>query len=110
MDQTRAPRSNPAAEPLDDSLSTPSIESALGPLIEACRRTEGMSRADLAERVGVPEGVVALWEDPAYSAVDLSILSRVARATGRRLDVRFTSPRRPSRRTSRPAWEDLLSS
>ncbi|MEC8512021.1 MAG: helix-turn-helix transcriptional regulator [Planctomycetota bacterium] len=77
-------------------------------MIRANRRSAGLARKELASRLGVTEAVVALWEDPEYDCVDLSILSRVARALGRRLEVRLSVPR-VERVRQRPAWEDLIS-
>lgn len=58
-------------------------------LIARCRGAAGLSRAELAARASVPEAVVSLWEDPSYEGVDLSILQRVARATGTELVLDF---------------------
>lgn len=76
-------------------------------MIRANRRSAGLTQEELASRLGVTEAVVSLWEDPEYDCVDLSILSRVSRALGRRLEVRLSAPR-SERPRQRAAWEDLL--
>lgn len=112
MDKPRLPTPRTVATTGSASGAGESIKGSLGPLIEASRRTEGLTRAQLAARLDVPEAVLALWEDPDYDCVDLSMLNRVARALGRRLEVRLAAPRRDRRRPrrgNRPAWEDLIS-
>lgn len=73
-------------------------------LIRRARCQAGLGRRELAERLGVREHTLALWEDPKFEGVDLAILRRVARATGRRLEVRFAAP---EVRVA-PAWKSLL--
>ncbi len=63
-------------------------------LVAACRRQAGLSQAELADRLGVPEHLVALWESPGYEGIDLPLLRRIAVATGRDLEIRFTRPQR----------------
>lgn len=58
-------------------------------VVKSCREAAGLDRAALAERLDVPEQIVALWEDPHYEGVDLAILRRVARAAGGELEIRF---------------------
>ncbi len=59
------------------------------PLIASCRRSAGLTRLEMGERVGVPHTTIALWEDPTYEGMDLPVLERVARAADRRLQVHF---------------------
>ena len=61
-----------------------------GSLVATCRRQAGLTRAQLGERLDVPEHIVALWESPDYEGVDLTMLRRVAAATGRKLEIQFT--------------------
>lgn len=58
-------------------------------LLVGVRRSARLNRTELSALLGTPEHTVALWEDPSFEGVDLSILHRVAAATGRELDVRF---------------------
>lgn len=57
--------------------------------VRNCREASGLDAAGLAERLGVPEHIVALWEDPTYEGVDLAIMRRVARAAGGELEFHF---------------------
>lgn len=79
--------------------------SSYGALIEAQRQAARMTLTELAARVGIPTQTLALWEDPLYEGVDLSILQRVARATGSELEISFCTAVR-----SQPAWKQLLQS
>ena len=58
-------------------------------IVRKCRESAGLSRDELAQRLGVPEQIVELWEDPTYEGVDLPILRRVARAAGGELEILF---------------------
>lgn len=68
-------------------------------VIRTCRESTGLDRAVFAAEVGVPEHILALWEDPTYEGVDLAILRRVARAAGGELELRF----RPASEANRAA-------
>ena len=59
-------------------------------LISSCRRAAGLSQAELAERANVRPAIIKLWESPSYEGIDLSILQRVARATGTTLNLGFS--------------------
>lgn len=84
------------------------IKSPYAGLLASCRRQERLSRAELAERMGVLEQTVALWEDPGYEGVDLTVMQRVAKATGRTLEVRFALPARAARPDADRAQPELL--
>jgi transcriptional regulator with XRE-family HTH domain len=58
-------------------------------LILSCRTAAGLSQAELAERARVSPSTIRLWESPTYEGIDLSILQRVARATGTTLSLEF---------------------
>lgn len=102
----------PPIEPADGGDTSPhdmeprrgtTLRESYAALIAECRRSAGLSRAELASRAGVRPHTVALWEDPSYEGVDLTILQRVARAAGTELEIRFRTPVR-----SEPAWKQLL--
>ena len=65
-----------------------------GSLVATCRLQAGLTRAQLAARLDVPEHIIALWESPTYEGVDLPMLRRIASATGRELEIRFTRSQR----------------
>jgi len=83
-------------------LSTASAVTAT--LVREARRGAGVSQAELARRCGVPEQVVALWEDPTWEGDSLSTLRRVARALELRLELRMTPTRQ---RSVQPADEPV---
>ncbi len=58
-------------------------------LIASCRKAAGLSLAEFAEKARVTPATIKLWESPSYEGIDLSILQRVARATGTSLAVEF---------------------
>lgn len=63
-------------------------------MIYDARTTAGLTQKQLAELVGTKQPVIARLEDADYEGHSLSMLSRIAAALGRRLDVRFVRPRR----------------
>lgn len=62
-------------------------------LVREARRGAGVSMAELGRRTGVPEQVVALWEDPTWEGHSLNVLRRVATALELRLELRFAPTR-----------------
>ncbi len=62
-------------------------------LVREARRGAGMSMAELGRRTGVPEQVVALWEDPTWEGHCLNLLRRVGKALDLRLELRFAPTR-----------------
>ena len=76
--------------------------------IASSRNIRDWSRAQLAQEIGVPEATIALWESPSYEGIDLSILERVAKATGLRLEVSFARPRERHQSASHSAEETVL--
>ncbi|MGD2017619.1 MAG: helix-turn-helix transcriptional regulator [Planctomycetota bacterium] len=85
-------------------------------LIARCRRAAGLSRAELAERTSVTVAMIELWESPTYQGIDLSILQRIAAATGTELVLDFRAreaaplpaPEPAATSTSGSAASDLL--
>ena len=73
-------------------------------LIVSCREAAGLSQADLAERAEVSPSTITLWESPTYEGIDLSILQRIARATGTTLSLDF----RPQHSVVAPASRETL--
>jgi DNA-binding transcriptional regulator YiaG len=72
-------------------LSSPGAVAAT--LVREARRSAGVSMAELGRRTGVPEQVVALWEDPTWEGHSLNVLRRVAKALDLRLELRFAPTR-----------------
>ena len=94
------------AEPLELTsfelfgLASPGAVTAT--LVREARRSAGVSMAELGRRTGVPEQVVALWEDPTWEGHCLSLLRRVGKALDLRLELRFAPTRQ---RRSAPSDE-----
>ena len=78
----------------DHEPKQPKARTDDGSLVATCRLQAGLTREQLAARLDVPEHIVALWEAPDYEGVDLPMLRRVAAATGRELEIRFTRSQR----------------
>lgn len=102
---TRPHPSRASASPADDAdlaayelatydllgLSTASAVTAT--LVREARRGAGVGMAELGRRCGVPEQVVALWEDPTWEGHSLNTLRRVAKALDLKLELRLTPAR-----------------
>jgi transcriptional regulator with XRE-family HTH domain len=82
----------PEVEAPEPAQPTPRTDD--GSLVATCRNQAGLTREQLGARLDVPEHIVALWESPDYEGVDLPMLRRVAAATGRELEIRFTRSQR----------------
>jgi len=107
------PDGDPAPLPMrQDPQPAPQYPS----LIARCRRAAGLSRAELAERTSVTVAMIELWESPTYQGIDLSILQRIAAATGTELVLDFRAreaaplpaPEPAATSTSGSAASDLL--
>ena len=60
-------------------------------LIYDARTKAGLTQAQLADRVGTRQPVIARLEDADYDGHSLTMLQRVAAALNRQIDVRFSS-------------------
>ena len=67
---------------------------AIARQIYALRMRHKMTQAQLAERIGTRQPVIARLEDADYTGHSLSMLSRIAEALGYTITVRFV-PRAP---------------
>jgi DNA-binding XRE family transcriptional regulator len=54
------------------------------------RKKKKMSQAALAKKVGTSQQAVARLENPSYRGRSLATLEKVAKALGKKLEVRFT--------------------
>ncbi len=66
-------------------------------MIYDARTSAGLSQRQLAELIGSKQPVIARLEDADYEGHSLTMLQRIADALGRRLELRFTEPRRAAR-------------
>jgi ribosome-binding protein aMBF1 (putative translation factor) len=73
--------------------------------IYEARTAAGLTQAQLAERVGTTQSVIARLEDADYEGHTLRVLDRIATALGQRVEVTFVpvcageEPGRTARRT-----------
>lgn len=59
--------------------------------IFALRTEAGLTQRELAERVGTKNTVICRLEDDDYEGHSLSMLRRIAKALGKRVEIRFVS-------------------
>ena len=58
-------------------------------MILLARKKAGLSQRELADRVGTTASVICRLEDADYDGHSLTMLRRVAKALGRRIELRF---------------------
>ena len=64
-------------------------DAVVGQIIHDARKAAGLSQAELAAMIGSDQAVISRLEDADYEGHSLSMLRRIARALGKRLDIRF---------------------
>ena len=62
-------------------------------MIYDARTKAGLSQSELAALIGSKQPVIARLEDADYEGHSLTMLQRIARALGQRLELRFISPK-----------------
>lgn len=76
----------------DPTLQTLIEEQALNvrvaEMIHAARNAAGLTQTELADRLGTTQSVISRLENADYDGHSLTMLERIARALGQRLDVR----------------------
>ncbi len=66
------------------------VEDALiGQMIHDIRTQAGLTQKQLAELAGTDQAVISRLEDADYEGHTMSMLRRIARALGKRVEVRF---------------------
>lgn len=65
------------------------IEDDLARKIHTLREQAGLTQAGLAKMVGTTESVISRLEDSNYQGHSLNMLRRIARAVGKRVEIRF---------------------
>ncbi len=58
-------------------------------MIHAARTRAGLSQQDLAELLGTKQPAIARLEDADYEGHSLSMLQRIAKVLGQRIELRF---------------------
>jgi predicted nucleotidyltransferase/DNA-binding XRE family transcriptional regulator len=72
----------------------------IGSELVRLRRADGLTQAELADRVGVARQQVQRWETAAYANVSLERVSKVAEALGLSLDEPASAPLAAENRTA----------
>lgn len=76
---------------------------AVAQLIYDARTKAGLSQSALAKRIGTKQSVISRLEDADYDGHSLSILQRIAAATGQHVEIRFSKPQKiPPKRAAKP--------
>jgi ribosome-binding protein aMBF1 (putative translation factor) len=65
------------------------INYEIAQMIYDAREAAGMTQAQLAAAIGTTQSVISRLEDADYNGHSLQMLRRVAKATGRRVEIRF---------------------
>jgi ribosome-binding protein aMBF1 (putative translation factor) len=76
------------------------INAHVAQLIYDARTQANLSQKELAEMIGTTQSVISRLEDADYEGHSLSMLSRVAQATGRKVKIDLVSLNLPSRDAS----------
>lgn len=63
----------------------------LAEMIYQLRTEAGLSQRELASRIGTSASVICRLEDADYDRHSMAMLRRIARAVGKRVEVRFVS-------------------
>ena len=63
-------------------------------LIFDARQESDLTQAKLAKLIGTTQSVIARLEDADYEGHSLTMLSRIARALGKRIELKFTPEKR----------------
>ena len=77
------------------------FDTEVASMIYTLRAEAGLSQRALATKVGTTAAVICRLEDADYEGHSLAMLRRIARALGKRLEIRFV-PETPPRRSKKP--------
>jgi transcriptional regulator with XRE-family HTH domain len=87
-DFTEVIRRQLASDPvLAEMVEEEAINARIATLIYEARTEEGLTQQELASRIGSHQPVIARLEDADYDGHSLTMLKKIARATGRRLNI-----------------------
>ena len=75
---------------LRGKIAQATINAKVAEMLFDARQKAGLTQAQLAERVGTKQPVIARLEDADYDGHSLTMLQRIAAALGQRLEVRLT--------------------
>ena len=71
-------------------IAEATINAKVAEMLYAARQRAGLTQAELADRVGTKQPVIARLEAADYEGHSLTMLQRIAAVLGQRLDVRLT--------------------
>jgi transcriptional regulator with XRE-family HTH domain len=81
-----------AADPaLAEGVAQAAFEASVADQIYNARKEAGLTQAELAEKIGSQQSVIARMEDDDYDGHSVSMLNRIANALGKDLQVSFKS-------------------
>jgi len=76
-------------EKLRALIAEATINAEVAEMLLAARERAGLTQAQLAQRIGTKQPVIARLEDADYDGHSLTMLQRIATALGLRLEVRL---------------------
>ena len=86
---------------LSRMIEEETVNAQVAQLIHDERTRAGLTQEQLATLIGTHQPVIARLEDADYNGHSLTMLQRIASALHLRVDIRLSSHRRRSTRTSR---------
>lgn len=76
-------------ENLTELVARETVNLEVARMIHDARRKAGLTQAELGRRVGTTQSVIARLENADYEGHSLGMLSRIARALKKRIEIRF---------------------
>ena len=89
------------------SLEVERVNAEVAQTIYDLRQEKGLSQKELADLIGTTQSVISRLEDADYEGHSLTMLSRIARALNKSLEVRM-SEKDPSMVTTRYVFQEVL--
>jgi len=80
---------------LRDLVEQATINARVAGIIYDARKAAGLTQQQLAELIGTRQSVISQLEDSDYDGHSLSMLTRIAKALGGHIDIRFIQNRTP---------------
>ncbi|XWK87472.1 MAG: helix-turn-helix transcriptional regulator [Phormidium sp.] len=74
---------------IEEMVRESSLNAELAQLIYNARKQAGLTQAQLADRIGTKQSVIARLEDADYEGHSLSMLQKIALALNQRLEVKL---------------------
>jgi ribosome-binding protein aMBF1 (putative translation factor) len=79
---------------LKDLIATETINAGVARMIYDARNKAGLTQKELAKLVGTTQSVIARLEAADYEGHSLTMLTRIAAALNRRVDIRLLAAKR----------------